>query len=88
MLQLVLKPKREKRRPLSVDVYRRNFGVRQSPRLKMKRRALTFVEQISPEEFEEEKGEYTQHMIKLLEKSPEYKKMKKQKGKRQENWNW
>ena len=65
-----------------------NVGKRSSQRIRLKRHELVFVERISPEEFEQQKGAFTQQQVEALQATKEFKKMKREKGKAIENWNW
>jgi hypothetical protein len=54
----------------------------------LKKHALVFIEQITPEEFDRQKLDYTEQQVAALQASQEYKKMLRQKGKKVEQWNW
>ena len=49
---------------------------------------MVFIERISEEEFESQKGQFTQDQVKLLQNSYEYRHMRNEKGRALENWNW
>lgn len=61
---------------------------KRSLRLLLRKHELVFIEKITPEEFDEQKHELTQKMVEELHATKEYKKMRKQKGRQIENWNW
>lgn len=63
-------------------------GKRSSTRLMLRRHELVFIERITPEEFDDQKHEFTQKQVEELQNTKEYKKMRKQKGRQIENWNW
>jgi len=52
------------------------------------RHELVFIERITPEEFERQKGQFTDERVKELQNTPEYRRMRKEKGRAIENWNW
>lgn len=54
----------------------------------LKKHALIFIEQITPEEFDRQKKEYTEQQVAELQQTKEYKRMLRQKGKKVEQWNW
>ena len=49
---------------------------------------MVFIERITPDEFDDQKLEYTHKQVEELQNTKEYKKMKKEKGRQTENWNW
>lgn len=49
---------------------------------------LVFINQISEEQFEEQKDAFTKEQLEKLYQSKEYKRAKREKGKAIENWNW
>jgi hypothetical protein len=77
------KPKRVRKQPQEPPM-----GKRSSQRIRLQKHELVFVERITPEEFEKQKGAFTQEQINQLQSTKEYAKMKRQRGKAIENWNW
>ena len=63
-------------------------GKRSSQRLRLQKHELVFVERVTPDEFETQKKLFTQDQLTKLQSSKEYARMKRQKGKTLENWNW
>lgn len=63
-------------------------GKRSSTRLRLSKHELVFIDRITPEEFEEQKKEFTVQQVEALYNSKEYKKMRRQKGAQKEKWNW
>ena len=63
-------------------------GKRSSTRLRLSKHELVFIDRITPEEFDEQKGEFTLKQVEALQNTPEYKQMRKQKGRQVEKWNW
>jgi hypothetical protein len=63
-------------------------GKRSSQRIRLQKHELVFIEKVTPEEFERQKGAFTKDQIARLEASKEYKQMKREKGRYVENWNW
>ena len=49
---------------------------------------LVFIDRITPEEFEKQKGDFTKEQVEKLQNTKEYKAQRRLKGKAIENWNW
>jgi hypothetical protein len=80
--------KTKKKRVRKVKVACPLEGKRSSVRLRLRKHELVFIERITPEQFDEQKHEYTQKQVEELQNKKEYKKMRKTKGRQIENWNW
>ena len=64
------------------------YGKRSSQRIRLKKHELSFIERISPEEFEKQKGELTQKQVQELQATKEYKRVLRMKGRKKAMWNW